>query len=336
MAEPKVAVVILNWNGADYLQRFLPSVLASSYSNLEVIVGDNASTDESVSVLRQHFPEVRLIRNEGNLGYAEGYNKVLAQVEASYYVLLNSDVEVPPNWIGPIIDLMEKDERIAACQPKVKASRQRHLFEYAGAAGGLIDRFGFLFCRGRIFDEIEEDRGQYNDTRAVFWASGAALFVRKACFDRAGGLDTDLFAHMEEVDLCWRLQRLGYRIMVCPESEIYHVGGGTLAAANPFKTYLNFRNNLIVLHQNLPSASAFPVIFARLWLDLAAWFLFLFRGKPRHSAAINKAHWHYFRQLRRWTRKRRRFPLSGNLQGVYRRSIVFDYFLRKKKRFSEL
>ncbi|WP_243699148.1 glycosyltransferase family 2 protein [Anseongella ginsenosidimutans] len=333
---PKVAVVILNWNGQRYLQSFMPSVLASGYPELEIVVGDNASTDDSVAFLERNYPQVRIVKNKSNLGFAGGYNQVLKQVEADYYVLLNSDVEVPPGWIQPVIDLMESDPGIAACQPKIKDYRERDKFEYAGAAGGLMDRFGYLFCRGRIFDITETDRGQYNDARNIFWASGAAFFVRKNCFEQAGGLDEDLFAHMEEADLCWRLQRLGYRIMVCPQSEVYHVGGGTLQAVNAFKTYLNFRNNLILLHQNLPGGKVFPLIFLRFWLDLAAWFLFLFQGRLRHSLAINKAHWHYLRGIGRWQRKRKRLPFVEKVRGIYSGSIVFQHFIKGKKYFSEL
>ena len=336
MSNPKVAIVILNWNGEGYLRDFLPSVMASDYPNLEIVIGDNASTDGSIDLLDRNYPHVRIIKNERNFGFAGGYNHVLKQIEADYYVLLNSDVEVSPGWIKPVMGLMESDPGIAACQPKIKHYQQRDKFEYAGAAGGLMDRFGYLFCRGRIFDTTEHDRGQYDDTREVFWASGAALFVRKSCFEQTGGFDEDLFAHMEEVDLCWRLQRLGYQIMVCPQSEVYHVGGGTLQAVSPFKTYLNFRNNLILLHKNLPKGKIFPLIFLRFWLDLAAWFLFLFQGKARHSLAINKAHWHYLKGIRRWNRKRKQFSAAGKPKGIYRGSIVFQYFIKGKKRFSDL
>lgn len=340
MPKPKVAVVILNWNGEQYLRSFLPSVLAAVYPALEVVVGDNASTDTSVAFLETAYPQVKIIKNERNLGFAGGYNQVLQQVETDYYVLLNSDVEVSPGWIDPVIRLMESDQRIAACQPKIKDFNRRDHFEYAGASGGFMDRFGYLFCRGRIFDFIEEDRGQYDDARPVFWASGAAFFIRKSSFEQAGGFDEDLFAHMEEADLCWRLQRMGYRIMVCPQSEVYHVGGGTLQAVNAFKTYLNFRNNLILLHQNLSAGKVFPLIFLRFWLDLAAWFLFLFRGKPRHSFAINKAHWHYLKGIPRWNRKRKKLPRAkaeiSKSPGLYSGSIVFQHFIRGKKYFSDL
>lgn len=336
MTLPKVAIVILNWNGERYLRDFLPSVVASIYPNLEVVVGDNASTDGSVAFLERSYPQIRIVKNERNLGFAGGYNQVLERVDADYFVLLNSDVEVTPGWIDPVIRLMESAASIAACQPKIKDYRHRDKFEYAGAAGGLMDRFGYLFCRGRLFDFTEEDHGQYDDAREVFWATGAALFVRKSCFEQAGGFDEDLFAHMEEADLCWRLQRLGYRIMVCPQSEVYHVGGGTLQAVSPFKTYLNFRNNLILLHKNLRKGKIFPLIFLRFWLDLAAWFLFLFQGKSRHSLAINKAHWDYLKGIRRWNRKRKQFPAAGKPHGIYPGSIVFQYFMKGKKRFSEL
>lgn len=310
--------------------------MASGYPELEIVVGDNASTDTSVAFLKASYPQVRIVENESNLGFAGGYNQVLKQVQADYYVLLNSDVEVTPGWIEPVMELMESDRQIAACQPKIKDFNKRTHFEYAGAAGGLMDRFGYLFCRGRIFDTLEEDRGQYNDAREVFWASGAAFFIRKNCFEQAGGFDENLFAHMEEADLCWRLQRLGYKIMVCPRSEVYHVGGGTLQATNAFKTYLNFRNNLIILHKNLPAGKIFLLIFARFWLDLAAWLLFLLSGKPRHSFAINKAHWHYLKGISRWNIKRKEFRGIGKDPEVYPGSIVFQYFIKGKKYFSEL
>jgi GT2 family glycosyltransferase len=244
---PRVAVVILNWNGINYLKQFLPSVCASTYPNLEIIIGDNASTDESVVYVRDNYPQVKIIINDQNYGFAGGYNKILTQLDHDYFILLNSDVEVEPNWIEPVISLMESDSKIAAAQPKILSQANKHSFEYAGAAGGFIDDFGYPFCRGRLFDTLELDKGQYNESSEVFWASGAAFFIKRPNWLEMNGLDDDFFAHMEEIDLCWRLKNEGYKIMYCADSQVYHVGGGTLQAESPFKTYLNFRNNLVLL-----------------------------------------------------------------------------------------
>ena len=280
---PKVAIVILNWNGVRHLRQFLPSVLTSIYPNLEIIVGDNASTDGSVAFLKQEYPAIKIIQNDDNYGFTGGYNKVLAQVDADYFILLNSDVEVKPGWIEPVIKLMESDPAIAAAAPKILAFNQKTHFEHAGAAGGFIDHFGYPFCRGRMFYEIEEDKGQYQQSGEVFWATGAALFIKKHCWQEAGGFDDRFFAHMEEIDLCWRLKNIGYKIMYCAESEVFHLGGGTLNAENPFKTYLNFRNNLLLLQNNLPFWRAVFVIGIRIWMDLLAIFRFLNEGKRKDA-----------------------------------------------------
>ena len=248
----KVAVVILNWNGKSFLEKFLPSVFACNSSYAEIIVADNASTDDSVSFLKSKYPQIKIIQNSSNGGFAKGYNDALKLVEAEYYVLLNSDVEVTPNWIDSVIQLMDTDKSIAACQPKIRAFDDKKSFEYAGAGGGFIDKYGYPFCRGRILDTLEEDKGQYNDVREVFWATGACLFVRSECYHKVNGFDEDFFAHMEEIDLCWRLKNLGYKIMYSPNSTVFHVGGGTLNKTSPKKTYLNFRNNLILLCKNHP------------------------------------------------------------------------------------
>lgn len=334
---PSVAVVILNWNGKALLEKFLPSVVQSSYENLQLIVGDNASTDDSISFLRASYPTIRIIQNQVNLGFAGGYNQILKQVEADYLVLLNSDVEVPKNWIKPVIDLMESDSQIAVAQPKLKWQVDPKQFEYAGAAGGFIDRYGYPFCRGRIFDSVEQDKGQYDQNMDVFWASGAALFIRNNCWKEVEGLDADFFAHMEEIDLCWRLKNLGYRIVSCCDAEVFHVGGGTLNAVNPYKTYLNFRNNLLMMQKNLPKNEVFKTIFVRFWLDFAAWLQFLIKGKVKFAMAISKAHLHFLRQLGKNRKKRstQQIPLN-NHTGVYRSSIVLAYFLNKIKKFSQL
>lgn len=290
---PSVAVVILNWNGKAYLKQFLPGVLLSEYDNLQIVVGDNASTDDSVSFLQENFPTVKIIQNDQNYGFAGGYNKVLERVEADYFILLNSDVEVTPNWIQPVIDLMESDAQIAAAQPKIKWQLNKKQFEYAGAAGGYLDIYSFPFCRGRLFNVYEFDHDQYNDQTEVFWASGAAFFIKSKCWEEAGGLDADLFAHMEEIDLCWRLKNLNYKIMYCPDAEVYHVGGGTLQTENPFKTYLNFRNNLIIMQKNLPAGDAIFRITIRMFIDFVAWWHFLLTGKRKFTMAVTKGHWHF-------------------------------------------
>jgi GT2 family glycosyltransferase len=335
--EPSVAVVILNWNGLSLLKRFLPSVIETNYSNLQIIVGDNASTDGSVDYIRATFPEIEIIQNDKNYGFAEGYNRVLRQVNANYFVLLNSDVLVPPNWISPVVALMELDPSVAAAQPKIKWYEEQNRFEYAGAAGGFLDRFGFPFCRGRIFDVNEIDSGQYDIPTEIFWASGAALFVKQKCWDEVGGLDPALFAHMEEIDVCWRLKNLGYKIIFCPDSEVYHVGGGTLNAENPFKTYLNFRNNLYILQKNLPIQEAYLIIFIRFWIDFVALLHFVATGKFKHAAAVSKAHFTFLLNLRRTAsrRSKQQLPFLRHA-GVYHSSIVWSFFMEKTRIFSKL
>ena len=336
---PKVAVVILNWNGLKHLEQFLPSILASTYPNLDVIIGDNASTDGSVAFLTGRYPSVRIIENDQNYGFTGGYNRVLTQVEADYYVLLNSDVEVTPGWIEPVITMMESDEAIAAAGPKLRSFAQKTHFEYAGAAGGFIDCLGYPFCRGRIFDVLEEDNGQYDTPSEIFWASGAALFIKKKLWDAAGGFDESFFAHMEEIDLCWRLKNMGYKVMYCPQSTVYHVGGGTLNAESPFKTYLNFRNNLLMLKNNLTFWRAVWVIGVRFWMDLLALAKFLAEGKGKNAWAISKAHQNFVRRLF-WKTKANHLKVKGiawqQLTGYYARSIVWDFFVGKKRKFSEL
>ena len=333
---PKVAIVILNWNGLHYLQKFLPSVLQTTYPNIEIIVGDNASTDKSVSFLKENFPQVRIIENSQNFGFTGGYNRVLKSVEADYYVLLNSDVEVTPAWIEPVISLMESDQNIAAAQPKLLAYNDKSKFEYAGAAGGYLDKFGYAFCKGRIFDSCEEDNHQYDQTSEIFWASGAAFFIKKNCWIEAGGLDADFFAHMEEIDLCWRLKNKGYKIMYCPDSVVYHVGGGTLSIESPFKTYLNFRNNLLMIQKNLPLSKAILIIFIRFWLDFLSIIKYLSNGNMKNAMAVSKAHFHFFVKLSHTQKKNPKDFSLINKTGIYNRSIVWQYFGLGKKRFSDL
>lgn len=332
---PKVAVVILNWNGLKHLSQFLPSVMASEWDNLEIVVGDNASGDGSVNFLKNSFPSVKIIQNDHNYGFTGGYNRVLSQVEADYLILLNSDIEVTPNWIKPVIDLMESDELIAAAAPKIKSYHQPTHFEHAGAAGGFIDAYGYPFCRGRIFYEVEEDRGQYNQSGEIFWATGAALFIKKKCWDESGGFDERFFAHMEEIDLCWRLKNLGYKVMYCADSEVYHVGGGTLNTENPFKTYLNFRNNLLLLKKNLPYWRSVFVIGVRYWMDLMALFRFLNEGKRKDAAAVSKAHRYFARNIFH-AEKVHIAADKSRLKGMYKGSIVVDFFMKKKHTFTAL
>ncbi len=336
MMFPKVAVVILNWNGKNYLQQFLPSVVASTYQNLEIIVGDNFSTDDSVEYLTSNYPDIKIIRNNKNYGFAEGYNKVLFAIEADYFILLNSDVEVTPNWVEPVIEMMETDNSIAAAQPKLLSYQDKTKFEYAGAAGGFLDKYGYPFCRGRIFDTVEVDDNQFNEATEIFWASGAALFIKTKFWKEAGGLDGDFFAHMEEIDLCWRLKNIGYKIMYCPSSTVYHLGGGTLAAENPFKTYLNFRNNLFMLQKNLPESKAFLIIFIRFWLDFISLIKYVLDGKFKNALAISKAHFSFIKRLRSTNSKRLNQTAAYDSSGFYEKSIVWQYFIKKKKTFGDL
>lgn len=336
---PKVAVVILNWNGIKHLREFLPSVLSSVYPNLDIIVGDNASTDGSVEFIRQEYPSVQVIQNDDNYGFTGGYNRVLAKVEADYYILLNSDVEVSAGWIKPVVELMESDPLIAAAAPKIRAYNQKEYFEHAGAAGGFIDAYGYPFCQGRIFYEIEQDKGQYQQSGEVFWATGAAMFVKSKCWRDAGGFDERFFAHMEEIDLCWRLKNMGYKVIYCAESEVFHLGGGTLNVENPFKTYLNFRNNLLLLANNLPFWRATFVIIIRIWMDLLALFRFLSEGKRRDAWAVSRAHQNFVLGLFKKNKTKRpaiSHSASPNKKGMYKGSLVWAFFVKKKRHFTEL
>ena len=332
----KVAIVILNYNGRKFLEEFLPNVIANSNAELaELIVADNASTDDSVSFMRERFPDIRLIVNDYNGGFASGYNMALRQVEAEYYVLLNSDIEVTPNWMEPVIALMDSDHGIAACQPKLLSFYDRGRFEYAGAAGGFIDKYGYPFCRGRVFQNLEEDKGQYDDSVEVFWATGACLFVRAELYHQLGGLDDSFFAHMEEIDFCWRLKNQGYKIMVCPASYVYHIGGGTLPKSSPMKTFLNFRNNLSLLYKNLPDGRVFWTIAYRILLDWVAALKFLCGAGFGDFWAVIRAHFAFYRRMPS-LRKVRKEMSHQQVGQVYQRNIVFDNFLRGKRLFSEL
>lgn len=336
------AIVILNWNGAHMLRRFLPSVLSHS-EGAEVIVADNASTDTSLEVLREEFPEVRTIVLEQNYGFAEGYNRALQQVEADYYVLLNSDVEVTPHWLDPLEAYMEAHPDCGACQPKlrqwVEGGEPVPHFEYAGAAGGYIDRYGYPFCRGRVFGVVEEDCGQYDSTVSVLWASGAALMVRAADWHAVGGLDATFFAHQEEIDLCWRLKSRGKDVVCCPQSIVYHVGGGTLPQGSPRKTYLNFRNNLLLLYKNLPEEELSHVMRVRRWLDAVAALKELLMFQWANFRAIRRARADFHAMRSNYDAARQenlRLTTSYNIRERARVSLLWQYYAKRRKTYAAL
>ena len=338
MNKTKIAIVILNWNGEKFLKKFLPSVMKySQSSDNEIFVADNGSADNSVKYLKENFPNVKLFLFDKNYGFTEGYNKALKQIEAEYFILLNSDVEVTHNWIEPIISMMDLDKNIAAAMPKIISYEKQCSFEYAGAAGGYIDKFGYPFCRGRIIDTIEEDAGQYDSIENIFWASGAAMFVRSELYKEAGGLDNDFFAHMEEIDLCWRLKNMGYRITINPKSVVYHVGGGTLPNNSPHKIYLNYRNNLFLLLKNLPKQKIIPIIFSRLVLDGLSGIVYLANFKFKFFFAVFKAHFNFYINVGKMLKKRKKLNAkTNNHKEIYNKSIVFSYFFKKKNTFDKL
>lgn len=328
----ETAIVILNYNGKQHLPVFIPSVVKYS-ANHRIIVADNGSTDDSVSFLRENFPEIELILNPENFGFAGGYNWALQQIKATYYILLNSDVEVTPNWIEPLISLLQSSEKIAACQPKLLSYQDKTRFEYAGAAGGFIDKFGYPFCRGRIFETTEADHGQYNDTCEVFWASGACMAVKAEAFHAVDGFDADFFAHMEEIDLCWRIKQSGKQIFYTAESTVYHLGGGTLHKSNPRKTFLNFRNNLLMLLKNLPKSKLVITIFCRMVLDGIAAIRYLSKGNVQDFWAIIKSHLAFYQLLYPTWHKR---GANASVTGFYTNSVVKAYFLDGIKTFDKL
>lgn len=333
------AVVILNWNGQAWLERFLPLVVQCSAADARVIVADNGSTDGSLDWVRANMPGVGTIALAENLGFAGGYNEALKQVDARYFVLLNSDVEVTEGWVRTLRDHLEANPDMAACQPKMLSHRDRTRFEHAGAAGGFIDRNGYPFCRGRIFEITEEDHGQYDDDRDVFWATGACLMVRADAFREAGGFDASLFAHMEEIDLCWRLRRMGWRIGHTSRATAYHVGGGALGYGSPRKTYLNFRNSLAVLTKNLRSRWILGRILHRVILDDFAALKFLLEGHGRHAWEVGRAHRHFCRRLPGLLRERARLQAlerDPDLTGMYHRSVAYDRYLLGWKTFTDL
>jgi GT2 family glycosyltransferase len=333
----EVAVVILNFNGRNFLRQFLPSVIAYSAS-AKIIVADNASTDDSIAVLESEFSGlVEVVKIGSNLGFCGGYNYALRLIQAHYYVLLNSDVEVTSGWIDPIINILKKDPSIVAAQPKILSYHQKDCFEYAGAAGGFVDMLGYPFCRGRIFNHFEKDVGQYDDTRAVFWATGACLFIKAKHFHESGGLDEDFFAHMEEIDLCWRLNRSGHRIYYVGESKVYHVGGGTLSKSNPRKTFLNFRNGLSLLIKHLPFSDLWWKLPFRILLDWIAAVKFLLQGSPKDSWAVGKAHFNFLSGIGSDLTKRSKLNSIGyRVTNQYPRLLTFEFFLLGKKTFRDL
>lgn len=335
----KVAVVILNWNGVKLLEEFLPSVLSSLPEYAELIIADNASNDNSIEFLTSCYPQVKIIQNTSNGGFAKGYNEALKSIENEYLVLLNSDVETPKKWIEPVINIMDENPKIGAAMPKILQQKSKNHFEYAGAAGGFIDKWGFPFCRGRIFDTLEEDLGQYNTNVPIFWATGACMFVRNNLFKKLKGFDEFFFAHMEEIDLCWRIQKSGYLIYAIGESHVYHLGGGTLNKLSPQKTFLNFRNNLLLLVKNHPKKMFLIKIIQKLLLDAIAGFKFLAEGNIKHFFAVFKAHLSFYRSLPQYLKIRKQInkdSINSEIIGIYNSSIAGDYFLSKKKKYSDL
>lgn len=350
----QVAIVILNYNGKKYLEKFLPSVYNTTYENYVLYVADNASTDDSVQFLEQNafvpfskktkpqHGERIYIKLDKNYGFAQGYNEALKDIEADYYMLLNSDVEVSPDWLQPLVNALDKNNNIASVQPKILMESEKTLFEHAGGSGGWIDKYAYPFCRGRVFDHLETDNGQYNDEAEIFWSSGAAMLIRSELYHLMNGFDGDFFAHMEEIDLCWRLKRLGYQIFCIPSSTVWHVGGGTLPKSNPHKTYLNFRNNLCMIAKNMDAMAAIWVIFVKLCLDGVAGVRFLFKGEFGNLFAIVKAHFAFYARLPKMIGKRAlperidKEKRPFNRTGVLNKSLVFQAFINKKHTYKNL
>lgn len=335
----RIAIVILNWNGKHFLEKFMPGIIRYSEDWARVVVADNASTDDSLLYLSETFPQVQLIKNEKNFGFTGGYNRALNQLNDEFFILLNSDVEVSEGWLQPLLTFMDAHPNAAACQPKIRSFSDRQLFEHAGAAGGYIDFLGYPFCRGRIYTTLEEDKGQYDNIQPVFWATGACLFIRSAVFHAQKGFDESFFAHMEEIDLCWRIQHTGQEIFVIPQSVVYHVGGGTLPKNNPRKTYYNFRNNLLMLFKNLPGHQLIWLLPLRLFLDGAAGIKFLIDGDYKDTFSVLKAHFVFYYLI--LTSSSIRFKQQKNVvihasKGIYHKSIIKAYYLKKIKYFSQL
>ncbi len=333
------AVVILSYNGTKWHELFLPKIVEQAGTGYEVIVVDNASTDDTLQYVQANFPTVKTLSIRINRGFANGYYEALKQIQAKYYVLLSADFEVTEGWFPPLHAAMDRDEQLAACQPKIRYWREKENFEYAGAGGAFMDKFGYMFCRGRIFFDIERDNGQYNDNIEVFWASGGCLFVRAELYHKVGGLDADLYAHMEEIDLCWRLNNAGYKIGYVGRSIVYHVGGHIISYGSPQKLYYNFRNNLILLFKNEKGSKLLWLFPLRLLLDGAAGARLLLKGEFRQTYTIIKAHFHFYGQMGKWLKRRSEYKkliTIRNEEGIYPRSIIVDYFFKKRKKFSEL
>jgi GT2 family glycosyltransferase len=330
----KIAIVILNWNGKKLLETFLPSIVNFSSEKAEIFVADNASTDDSISYIKEHFRSVNIIENAINGGYAKGYNDALQAVEANIYCLINSDVEVTENWLSPILEIFDKEKNVAIIQPKILDYKDKYSFEYAGAAGGFIDFFGYPYCRGRVFNSLEKDNHQFDDTTEIFWASGACFFIRSKVFHELKGFDEDYFAHQEEIDLCWRTQNLGFDIKYVGTSTVFHIGGATLQETNPHKTYLNFRNSLLNVVKNVPKKWFLIVVLSRLILDGIAGIKFLLELRPIHTIAILKAHFSFYKKLPVFLKKRRKIIKKQTY--FTHNSIVWQYFVLGKKKFEEL
>ena len=328
----KIAVVILNWNGVKLLEQFLPSIIQYS-PEAEIYIADNASTDDSILFITTHFLAVKIIKNESNFGFAEGYNQALSLVDAEIYALVNSDIEVTKNWLQPILETFHNEPKTAIIQPKILDYKRKDYFEYAGAAGGFIDKYGYPFCRGRIFETIEKDTKQYNDDCEIFWASGACFFIRSSVYKTLNGFDADFFAHQEEIDLCWRAFNKGFKIKYNSKSVVYHVGGATLEQGNPKKTFLNFRNSLLMLLKNLPKSWLFPLLFIRLLLDGLAGIRFLVKGEFGHFFAILKAHYYFYRLFSKNYKKRDTIQSKHYFKT---RSIVFTYFIKNGTIFESI
>lgn len=336
----KTAVVILNWNGINFLKKFLPKVIEYSLnSSTEIWVADNGSSDSSVEWVESSHKEVRLIRLEKNHGFSEGYNLALEQIEADYYILLNSDIEVTERWLEPMVQLLDSNPDIASCQPKILSHNNKDHFEYAGAAGGFIDKYGYPLCRGRVLNEIERDIGQYDSPAEIFWSTGACMAVRSQAWKKVGGFDPDFFAHMEEIDLCWRFHRTGYKVFYVPHSRVYHVGGGALPYNSPFKTYLNFRNSLFLLYKNLPDKSFRKTLFIRKILDGIATVFFMLKGQLKSAWAVLKAHCDYYKTISVMKENRKKVKMLGNNEAsdlILNKCIVFEFYIKGKKTFREL
>lgn len=324
----------MNWNGQKLLEQFLPSIVNFSTEHADIYVADNASTDTSIAFVTAFYPSVKIIKNAENGGYAKGYNDALQHIDAEVYCLINSDIEVTKNWIPPILDIFNTEENTAIVQPKILDFKDKATFEYAGAGGGFVDLYGYPYCRGRIFNELEKDNGQFNDVSEIFWASGACLFVRSAVYHKLGGFDEDYFAHQEEIDLCWRTQNEGYRIKYVGTSAVYHVGGATLQETNPHKTYLNFRNSLLNVVKNVPKKWFLFVVFSRLILDGVAGVKFALELRPIHTWAIVKAHFSFYKNFFKFLKKRKTLQKKANYN--LHTSVVWQYFILGRRRFKDL